>query len=147
MRPQPDFSLSNILRKSLIGFTLRCPNCEKGRTFKGHLFKLEEKCAYCDVRFERSQGESIGGVFIALTVAEIISVGGFFLFEALFDPSTEFQLIFWGVFLVTFILLMYRHMRGLWIGINYLTGGVYRDEERENPDAIVHPPPQDRLNG
>ncbi|HRL13376.1 MAG TPA: DUF983 domain-containing protein [Aggregatilineales bacterium] len=141
-----DLSAGLILRKVWCGFSLRCPNCERGRMFKGHLFKLEDKCAFCDVRFERSQGESIGGVFISLTLAEVLSVGGFFLFDALFKLDYGLQFLIWGTFTILFTIFSYRHMRGMWIGISYLTGGVYRDAPEDNPQALVQDPP-DRLTG
>lgn len=139
-KPIPALTPRLIARKLWKAFWLRCPNCEQGRTFK-HLFKVEEKCARCDVRFERAEGESIGGVFIALTLAEVLSVGGFFLFEALFHPTMAFQLAFWISFIILFTVFSYRHWRGFWIGISYLTGAVYADEpEPANPDAVVHDP-------
>ncbi len=145
--PVPDLTARLIARKLWAALWLRCPNCEQGRTFKGHLFKMEDKCARCDVRFERAEGESIGGVFIALTLAEALSVGGFFLFEALFRPSIAFQLAFWTGFIILFTVFGYRHMRGLWVGISYLTGGVYPDDpEPQNPAAIIHDP-HEKLSG
>ena len=110
--------------------TLRCPNCGRGRIFTG-LFAMNQTCPYCGVRFERESGESVGAMYIALVVAELLTVGGFFLANALFHPPDLPHLILWVVFNIVFLTLFYRHARSLWIGTSYLTGGVYADPDDE----------------
>ncbi|MEO8609151.1 MAG: DUF983 domain-containing protein [Chloroflexota bacterium] len=116
------------LRKLFIGLILRCPNCERGKMFTG-LFTMRETCPYCNARFERKQGESVGGTLINLSFAELLSISGFFISEALFHPPLAFQLIFWVAFNILFVLLFYRHARGMWVAIAYLSGGVYPDPD------------------
>jgi len=113
-------------------FRLRCPNCERGRIFTG-LFAMNKTCPYCGVRFERESGESVGGMYINLALAELLTMGGFFIINALFALPFVPHLIFWIAFNIIFIAVFYRHARSLWISISYLTGGVYADpdEERE----------------
>lgn len=118
------------IHKLLVGLLLRCPSCEQGRVFRG-LFKMEATCSLCGVRYERQDGESIGGMIFNLGLAEVLSVGGYFVSEALFHPSLAIQLIFWGTFNVLFVVLFYRHSRSLWVSLNYLAGGVYADREQE----------------
>jgi uncharacterized protein (DUF983 family) len=121
-------SLFYYLHKLWLGFTLRCPNCGKGKTFTG-LFKVQRVCPVCGVRFERLSGESVGGMYINLGAAELLSIAGYFLFEALFHPPFWFQMVFWIAFNLIFVLLFYRHARSLWVAIAYLTGGVTTDTE------------------
>jgi uncharacterized protein (DUF983 family) len=117
---------------------LRCPNCGQGRIFTG-LFKMNETCPYCGVRFERESGESVGAMYIALVVVELLTMGGFFLVNALFHPPDVPHLVFWVIFDVVFLTLFYRHARSLWVGTTYLTGGVFvdpdEDKEYQRPDA------------
>jgi uncharacterized protein (DUF983 family) len=110
----------------LRGLFLRCPNCGKGKMFRG-LFSMEETCPFCGVRYERLRGESIGGMFINLGAAEFLSVGGYFLTQALFHPPFAYQVAFWVTFNLLFVILFYRHARALWVAISYLTSGVYHD--------------------
>ncbi len=117
-----------IVSKLLLGLLLRCPNCGRGRMFRG-LFKMEPTCPYCGARYERQSGESIGGTLINLCVAEVLSVGGYFVSQALWSPPLAFQLVFWITFNIVFIVLFYRHARGLWVSIAYLAGGVYADSD------------------
>ncbi|MEP7288520.1 MAG: DUF983 domain-containing protein [Chloroflexota bacterium] len=119
-------SLGYSLHKLLLGLFLRCPNCGKGHIFHG-LFKMERTCPFCGVRYERRSGESVGGMYINLGAAELLSIGGFFITQALFNPPLVLQTVFWGVFNIVFVLLFYRHARSLWVAISYLTGGVQTD--------------------
>lgn len=119
--------LFHYTRKLAVGMFLRCPNCERGRMFTG-LFAMRETCPYCNARFERQQGESIGGTLINLSLAEIFTVGGFFVAEALLHPPFGLHLAFWITFNILFVILFYRHARGMWVGVSYLAGGVYPDE-------------------
>ncbi len=121
-------NLTYIIRKLFAGLLLRCPNCERGRMFTG-LFHLEPTCNICHARYERQEGESIGGTLINLCVAELLSIGGFIVTEIAFHPPLAFQLTFWVAFNLIFIVLFYRHARALWIAISYLSGGVYPDGE------------------
>lgn len=111
-----------------VTFRLRCPNCERGRIFTG-LFKMNKTCPYCGVRFEREDGESVGGMYINLSVAELLTVAGFFLADALFHPPFVPHLFFWIAFNVVFITLFYRHARAMWVGVNHMTGGVHIDPD------------------
>lgn len=119
------------LRKLLIGFTLYCPNCERGRMFPGrfNLFRMEKTCPNCGVRFERSDGEALGGMMVNLVIAEILAIAGFFISEAAFRPPLLTQIVVWGGFNIAFCLLFYRHARAVWVSIAYLTGGVYSDPD------------------
>jgi uncharacterized protein (DUF983 family) len=119
--------LFHILRKLFVGMTLRCPNCEKGHMFSG-LFTIRDTCPVCEARFERLQGESIGGTLINLSLAELLSIGGYFISEALFHPPLPFQLVFWISFNILFVVFFYRHARGMWVAIAYLSGGVFPDK-------------------
>ncbi len=123
MFPKTQYVLKILWR----GLTLRCPNCGKGRIYPGlfNLFKMEETCPYCHVRYERKFGESLGGMFINLPLVEVLSLGGYFLTQWLFAPPLAFQLTFWVTFNLAFVILFYRHSRSLWIAISYLTSGVY----------------------
>jgi uncharacterized protein (DUF983 family) len=126
--------MANWKRRVQVWWTvlrLRCPNCGQGRIFTG-LFKMNPVCPVCGVRFERESGESVGGMYINLALAELITIGGFFIVNALFHPPFLPHLIFWAVFNVVFVALFYRHARSLWIGTTYLTGGVYKDAQGES---------------
>lgn len=114
--------------KLWVGLNLRCPNCEQGGISDG-LLKMRELCPVCGVRFERQSGESVGGMYFNLGIAEMLTIGGFFVVHLLFAPPLVPHLIFWIVFNLGFVLWFYRRARALWIAISYLTGGVQTDDE------------------
>src|SRR5690606_28083349 len=116
-------------RKLLIGARLRCPNCEQGRMFAGPV-AMRPTCSVCGVRFERSSGESLGGMMVNLVVAELLTVGGFFVsYFALGSPADMTPLIvFWLIFDVLFVLAFYRPARGMWVAVTYLTSGLTTDD-------------------
>ncbi|MBZ0297994.1 MAG: DUF983 domain-containing protein [Anaerolineae bacterium] len=118
------------LEKLWLGFRLRCPNCGQGKMFSG-LFRMEPTCPHCHVRYERSSGESLGGMMIGLIIVELITVGGYLLSDVLFRPPLLFQMVFWVAFNLAFCLAFYRPARGMWVSVTYLTGGVYADEPAE----------------
>src|SRR5512141_1119931 len=119
-------SFLSALHKLWVGFTLRCPNCEQSHMFHG-LFKMDKTCPVCGVRYERMSGESVGGMFINLVTAELLSVGGYIATQLLWTPPLWLQVSFWIVFSFVFVLVFYRHSRSLWVAVAYLTGGVYAD--------------------
>jgi hypothetical protein len=95
----------------------------------GHRRDIAQRVDRAERRHTVAQGESIGGTLINLCFAELLSIGGFFISEALFHPPLAFQLIFWVTFNILFVLLFYRHARGMWVAIGYLSGGVYPDPD------------------
>ena len=66
-------------------FRLRCPNCERGRIFTG-LFNMNEICPYCGVRFEREIGRIGRWDVHQPRLAELFTIPGYFLTNALFHP-------------------------------------------------------------
>ncbi len=120
--------LLHIIRKILLGLFLRCPNCEHGHMFRG-LFQIEEKCPVCGVRFERAEGESIGGTMLNLLVAEALTVSGLIITEGILHAPLAFELIFWISFNILFVVLFYRHARAVWVAVTYLAVGLYPDQD------------------
>ena len=130
----PDRTTGEQLHKLRVGAALRCPNCEQGRLFTG-LFRMHDTCPQCRVRFERSSGESLGGMMINLVVAELLTVGGFFGSYFLLRPADMTPLIvFWIVFDLLFVLGFYHPARGMWVAVTYLTSGLTVDEPAESSD-------------
>lgn len=127
-------NLQRLTRKLYIsGVRLRCPNCEQGRMFN-HLFQIEETCPVCGVRYERRDGESVGGMIFTMAIIPTAALAGFFLVEWLTDVSIAANGAFWLVFIVLGVTLIYRHSRAAWVAVSYITGGVYADEPQPDTD-------------
>ncbi|MFW5772221.1 MAG: DUF983 domain-containing protein [Phototrophicaceae bacterium] len=119
-----------VLRKLWVGARLRCPECERGRLFN-RSFRMESTCAYCHSRFDRASGDAVGGVYINVALAELSALAGIFLVHDLTGIPLMHQLLFWVPYVLLFTVVMYRHTRGLWLGVVYLTGGIYPDADYE----------------
>jgi uncharacterized protein (DUF983 family) len=117
-----------MLHKLKTGLMLRCPECEHGHLFDG-FYQMHATCPYCQVRFGRSSGDMVGGTYINIIFAELTALAGFFLVHNTFAPPIIPHLMFWMFYLLAFSLVFYRNARGLWVGVVYLTGGVYPDPD------------------
>lgn len=117
-----------ILRKLWYGLRLRCPNCEQGLISNG-LLSIEETCPVCHVRFERQPGESTGAMMITLSLLPILALGLFFVLYSTMDLPVIVLLAVLIGFIVIAGVFFYRHTRGLWIGVIYLTAGLHPDPE------------------
>ena len=115
-----------IVHKLWVAARLRCPHCERGRTFSG-LLKVNKTCPECGMRFEHEDGESVGGMYINLGLAELTTMGGFFLIHNVYQPPVLPHLAFWIVYNITFVVLFYRHSRSMWMSVSYLTSGAKHD--------------------
>jgi uncharacterized protein (DUF983 family) len=111
-----------ILTQSLL---LICPACRHGRMFRS-FFKMNVRCPACGVIFERDAGEITGGMAINSTLTMCI---GFLGAALAFFSDIPLIPLTGGLLLVTvaFPLWFYRHARGLWVGILYLTGSMFED--------------------
>lgn len=130
------YALRHILSRLALGCRGRCPHCGRGRLFAGW-FRLHPTCTYCDVRFARARGEMLGATYINTTLTLTLALIGFFAVEARFHPPILAQVIVWTAFCLLFPALAFRPLRGLWIAVAYLTGGVYADPDYER--EWVHP--------
>jgi uncharacterized protein (DUF983 family) len=107
------------------GLLLRCPNCISGRMFRS-MFEMYPVCPDCGVVFERDPGEVTGGIFINTVVALVLLLALLIALNVLAVPFT-LQFIILGLSMVVFPILFYPCSRGLWVGILYVTGNVYRE--------------------
>jgi uncharacterized protein (DUF983 family) len=62
-------TLESILRQ-------RCPRCRMGRIFRYSIFrgfpKMQERCAICDLKFEREPGYFLGAMYISYGLGVLI---------------------------------------------------------------------------
>ena len=91
------------------------------------LFVMNVRCPVCGVIFERDAGEVTGGMAIntALTSTFALVVGG--VMGVVTDIPAGALIVLLGIATVGFGLLFYRHARGLWTSILYLTGSIFED--------------------
>ena len=114
-----------VVRCLFAGLSLICPACRHGRLFRS-AWKMNVRCPACGVIFERDGGQVTGGVAINSLVTSTLAVT---LAGVLFFSHLPLLIELGGLvaFTVAFALLFYRHARGLWTSIIYLTGDMFED--------------------
>ena len=103
------------------GLRLRCPVCGRGKLFRSYL-AMNSECSRCGVRFDREAGLWLGSMDINLTISLLL-----LLTPVIFLPDLGLkrELLIWGAGSVTVPLVLFRFVRGFWVALIYLSGGVY----------------------
>src|SRR5687768_1199612 len=118
--------MRRAIRILLCGLLLTCPACRYGRMFRS-LWTMNLRCPVCGVIFERDAGEVTGGMAINMTLTSLIALVGGGLLGVLTDIPAVLLIVLVGAVTVAVGLLFYRHARGLWTSILYLTGSIFED--------------------
>lgn len=109
-----------------LGLLLTCPACRHGRMFRT-LFIMNVRCPVCGVIFERDAGEVTGGMAINMTITSVVALLGGGLLGIFTTLPTLVLILLIGTLTVAVGVLFYRHARGLWTSILYLTGSIFED--------------------
>lgn len=118
--------MRRIVQILIHGLFLICPVCQRGKIFRS-LFTINARCPKCGVVFERDPGEVTGGMAITLVLTSTITVISGGLLALLTDIPIALLIGGLTLFTVVFGLLFYRHARGLWISLLYLTGSIFEE--------------------
>lgn len=115
----------------LAGIRGICPNCGKGRIFRG-IWAVRATCESCGVRFERDAGAWLGALVIAYTagIVAVLLVAAVTIVPWGLYQGLEWVLIGTGTLT---ILLLYRPIKGFWIWSLWAAGAVKRDDEVVDP--------------
>jgi len=83
---------------------------------------MREDCARCGVGFNRESGLWLGSMDINLTLSLLI-----LLVPVIFLPDVGLRkaLLIWGAGAVFVPAALFRFVRGFWIALVYLSGGIY----------------------
>jgi len=99
----------------------RCPNCGRGRLFRG-VFRMLSRCPECGLSYFPEQGYYVGAMIInyVATTAVVVAI---FLLSLLFRDfttlSTNSKILLWMAFAITLSLLLTRHAYSFWLGIDF----------------------------
>lgn len=114
-----------LLRFAWIGFRLRCPACGDGSMASGP-FRLHPHCPACGAVFEPEEGDFLGAMLVAYSVTAVLLAIGIYLVAAFTTLTAIQHLLLWAVVGTLFLILSYRNMKGLWIGILHAMVGLKR---------------------
>jgi len=111
--------LGRLWKALVTALRLGCPRCGHRTLFRGW-FTMNERCAVCDLKFEREPGYFIGAIYVNYTLTVLPMVGGFLLLDAFTDISVGVQLGLSCAIGIAFPLIFYRYSRSLWMAIDHL---------------------------
>ena len=103
------------------GLRLRCPVCGVGRLFAS-FWRMREACPQCGVSYGREAGFWLGSMDINLTISLLLILGSLLFLPEL---DLERELIVLGAAALLLPALLFRWVRGVWMALMYLSGGVY----------------------
>jgi len=83
---------------------------------------MNAECARCGVRFDRESGLWLGSMDINLTLSLLV-----ILVPLVFLPEIDLrrELMFLGLAAIVVPALLFRFVRGFWMALIYLSGGIY----------------------
>ena len=110
--------LKQIIRRAA---RWRCPNCGRGRLFRG-VFRMLPACPECGLSYFPEQGYYIGAMILNYIVTTAIVVAIFLI--SLFFPdvtalSTNSKILAYMAFAIGLSLLLVRHSYSFWLGIDF----------------------------
>lgn len=119
--------MKEMLQAMWIGMQNRCPSCRQGRIFNG--FKENKRCPVCNAAFERNnEGDFLGAMVTAYSITAVLVAIGLGITVTLTDLTWVQHVTIWTVFTALFIILGYRNMKGIWVGIlHVMLGGLPRE--------------------
>lgn len=117
MRGRPNFPklLLNALH-------CRCPNCRRGRIFRGWPNRVLPKCPDCGLSYFRESGYFLGGMIITYILTAFILLAAY-LVSLLFHGANSFSenvtFVFWGSLAVFLTFALVRPAYSLWLSLDY----------------------------
>ncbi len=125
--------LSRLWKALSAAVRLACPRCGARTLFRG-AFTMHERCAVCELKFEREPGYFVGAIYINYGVTTILMIAGFLLLDAWIHPTITAQIVGWGAFGIGFPLWFFRYSKSLWLAIDHFLS----PEDEDPPLRVVH---------
>jgi uncharacterized membrane protein len=97
---------------------------------------MHERCAVCQLRFEREQGYFLGAMYINYGVTVVLALIGSFALEYWVGLSLTQQLVLWVGFCSLFPVVFFRHSRGLWLAFDHIFDPAADERTEERDDQV-----------
>ncbi len=99
------------------GLGCRCPNCGRGRLFKGFL-KVRERCEACGFDLRAADSGDGPAVFIILIVGFLVGFAALFT-EIAYHPPVWVHLAVWLPLVVVLCLGLLRPFKGVLVALQF----------------------------
>jgi uncharacterized protein (DUF983 family) len=112
----------------LAGLACRCPNCGKGKLFRGYL-RVADRCAVCDFDLKAADSGDGPAVFIILIVGFISTFGALYT-EITYNPPTWVLLVIWLPVAAGLCVVLLRPFKGVLVALQFHhRAGEIRDDK------------------
>src|SRR5690606_37156988 len=99
------------------GFCLRCPSCRQGAIYETYT-RIHTACPVCGAPFERdNEGDFFGAMVTAYSLAVIVAAILTVLLYVFTSLPVGTQILIVGVTSLSFLLIFYSNLKGIWIAI------------------------------
>jgi uncharacterized protein (DUF983 family) len=115
--------MQEMLRCAWVGMQLKCPVCGTGRIYRS-FWQMNESCPSCGVVFEREEGDFLGAMVVAYSVTAVLVGAGVIAVEMVTHLDPMLHVLLWSVVGTVFLILTYRNMKGIWLGILHVMVGL-----------------------
>jgi uncharacterized protein (DUF983 family) len=99
------------------GLTCRCPNCGKGRLFKGYL-KISPQCEACGFDLQAADSGDGPAVFIILVVGMVVCFA-MLVTEVAYHPPIWVHLVLWLPLAAILVLALIRPFKGVMLAMQF----------------------------
>src|SRR4051794_10958552 len=114
---QPALSLANAMWR---GFTMKCPNCGKGKLF-GSFLKVSDHCPECGEELFHHRADDFPPYLVILVVGHTV-VPAILAVETNYAPPIWLQLAIWLPLTLIFALALLRPAKGAVVGLQWQLG-------------------------
>src|SRR6478609_10637763 len=82
------------------------------------LFRTNECCAHCHLKFEREPGYFLGSIYINYGITAVIITIAWVTLRFGYDVDPKWLMVGFLIFLVVFQSLFFRYARALWLAMD-----------------------------
>ena len=124
-------SASTLIFRAL---RLKCPRCGQTPMFTG-LFRMQERCSHCELKYEREPGYFLGSIYINYGVTSVLLTLSWITLRFGYGIESRWLLVGFMVFLVVFQIFFFRYARALWLALDcQFDSSLFADPPQEIPD-------------
>jgi uncharacterized protein (DUF983 family) len=105
-------------------FWQRCPNCHRGRLFRGWLNRMFPRCPVCGLSYFRESGYYLGGMILTYIFAVMVLIPVYL--ATLLLPglpatglSDNAQFLLWLLFTILLSVFFVRPAYSLWLALDF----------------------------
>src|SRR5258708_36292132 len=114
---------------------LKCPRCGQSPMFVG-LFRMHERCANCELKYEREPGYFLGSIYINYGITALLLTVAWITLRFGYGIESRWLVFGLAAFLVVFQIFFFRYARALWLALDcQFDASLFADSPGGTSDA------------